>query len=312
MNNTDVHIEDIKNEFNELIEHLKSEIAENRMKFVNNTLKEFLLSTLETDVIHSLHDIYQDTLNEFPEKKILYKAQCESMVLSSLNGLIVPIKGIISETAPWLSDDVNVQLDTFMKELIKKIQKGGGPYNTLVRRFTRRIPYALSALPGRTLNLPRLNPVTYKNRPVNQRVNIINVPLRNLRNMNLPKQENIVKYTGYIEVLGKEFIFGRLREVTIEYGKKLNEILESAIKPNLKKVINKYKWATDSIATFVVNKYYSSFCDAIIRKLVVNIIHATFTNIEANHEWITPVADILEYHLVTPLLKPTVLTNSLK
>jgi hypothetical protein len=312
MNNIDIHIEDVKNEFNELIEYLKSEIAENRMKFVNNTLKEFLLSSLETDIVHSLHDIYQDTLNEFPEKKLLYKAQCESMVLSSLNGLIVPIKGIISESAPWLSDDVNVQLDSFMKELIKKIQKGGGPYNALVRRFTRRIPYALSALPGRTLNLPRLNPVTYKNRPVNQRVNIINVPLRNLRNMNLPKQENILKYTGYIEVLGKEFIFGRLREVAIEYGRKLNEILESAIKPNLKKVINKYKWVTDSIATFVVNKYYSSFCDAIIRKLVVNIIHATFTNIEANHEWITPVVDIFEYHLVTPLLKPTVLTNSLK
>ena len=312
MNNIDIHIEDVKNEFNELIEYLKSEIAENRMKFVNNTLKEFLLSSLETDIVHSLHDIYQDTLNEFPEKKHLYKAQCESMVLSSLNGLIVPIKGIISESAPWLSDDVNVQLDSFMKELIKKIQKGGGPYNALVRRFTRRIPYALSALPGRTLNLPRLNPVTYKNRPVNQRVNIINVPLRNLRNMNLPKQENILKYTGYIEVLGKEFIFGRLREVAIEYGRKLNEILESAIKPNLKKVINKYKWVTDSIATFVVNKYYSSFCDAIIRKLVVNIIHATFTNIEANHEWITPVVDIFEYHLVTPLLKPTVLTNSLK
>jgi len=311
MNNTDVHIEDVTKEFNELIEHLKSEIVENRMKYVNNTLKEFLLSTLETDIVHSLHDIYQDTLNEFPEKKLLYKAQCESMVLSSLNGLIVPIKGIISESAPWLSDDVNVQLDTFMKELIKKIQKGGGPYNALVRRFTRRIPYALSALPGRTLNLPRLNPVTYKNRPVN------NLPLSlnqkvNMPMRNLPKQENILKYTGYIEVLGKEFIFGRLREVTIEYGRKLNEILESAIKPNLKKVINKYKWATDSIATFVVNKYYSSFCDAIIRKLVVNIIHATFTSIEANHEWITPVADILEYHLVTPLLKPTVLTNSLK
>lgn len=312
MNNTDVHIEDVTSEFNELIEHLKSEISENRMKFVNNTLKEFLLSTLETDVVHSLHDIYQDTLNEFPEKKLLYKAQCESMVLSSLNQLIVPIKGIISESVPWLSDDVNVQLDTFMKELIKKIQKGGGPYNSLVRRFTRRIPYALSALPGRTLNLPRLNPVTYKNRPINQRVNIINVPMKNVRNMNLPKQENILKYTGYVEVLGKEFIFGRLREVAIEYGKKLNEILESAIKPNLKKVINKYKWATDSIATFVVNKYYSSFCDAIIRKLIVNIIHATFTNIEANHEWITPVADILEQNLVTPLLKPTVLTNSLK
>jgi len=312
MNNTDVHIEDVTNEFNELIEHLKSEIAENRMKYVNNTLKEFLLSTLETDVVHSLHDIYQDTLNEFPEKKLLYKAQCESMVLSSLNGLIVPIKGIISETAPWLSDDVNAQFDTFMKELIKKIQKGGGPYNALIRRFTRRIPYALSALPGRTLNLPRLNPVTYKNRPINQRVNIINVPMKNVRNMNLPKQENILKYTGYVEVLGKEFIFGRLREVAIEYGKKLNEILETAIKPNLKKVINKYKWATDSIATFVVNKYYSSFCDAIIRKLVVNIIHATFSNIEANHEWITPVADILEQNLVTPLLKPTVLTNSLK
>jgi hypothetical protein len=311
MNNTDLDINDVKNEFNELIDHLKSEIAENRMKFVNNTLKEFLLSTLETDIVHSLHDIYQDTLNEFPEKKLLYKAQCESMVLSSLNGLIAPIKGIISESAPWLSDDVNAQLDTFMSELIKKIQKGGGPYNAIVRRFTRRLPYALSALPGRTLNLPRFNPVTYKNRPVNQKINV-KVNLLTVKNINVPKQENVARYIVYIETLGKDFIFGRLHEVSIEYGRKLNEILESAIKPNLKKVINKYKWATDSIATFVVNKYYSSFCDAIIRKLVINIIHATFTNIETNHQWITPVALTLEQHLVTPLMKPTDLQNSLK
>jgi hypothetical protein len=367
MNNTKV-----KREFDDLIDSLNNAIKDNNIKFVNNTLKEFLLASLndKNSPVTSLIDIYHTTLQEFPGVSLAYKWQCESNVLASLNQIILPAQEFISATTPWLSEVINNKLTDFMSDLILKLTKnskktGGGPFNRAITRvgqgFMSAMP-ALSVVPSRALNLPRYTPsmkpvgfstanfsspytytpnfrnttykknnkplsVFFKNRNTRRLTNMLNgfkfkmenapLPFNNNYNIefvanidDLPNADNIAKFSMFIKVLSKDYITGKLKEVASEYGKKINKLLEDAVKSNIKVIIKKYERAIGNASKYIVKKYYMKFCDGIIRKLVSNIIHTLFSNIQKNHEWTAPVINIIENQLLKPLSQPTNFNNT--
>ena len=321
------NLESVGTDFDDIMDSLGRSIEKRyMMNFAFNKLRGFLSASLtETNgPVTSLHDIYQNTLDEFPEVVKLYKWQCESNVLNSIKSASVLIKGVFNDTAPWLSSEVNKHFDILFESIIEKVKKknGGtrkqkGGFTTFGKRTTRRLP-AFGIFAG-TSGFKFHNP---NNNARNNSKHLVNYEsqLGIRRNLLMPYNEehhyseNLAspeKVEEYIRVLGKKYVFSRLKELMVKYAQMLNTVLEGTIRTNLKIIIDKYnfKGVLKTPTTLIVSTYYMSYCDKIIRKLLVNIISSTCTSLKNRVAWTEPLCDIIEKGLALTIMNPTNTSN---